>query len=414
MRANSNKHTVTAVKRIQIAFIATIALLFLGWLPKLSADKVPWHLDNDFAHYYLAGELLRAGMNPYTVELQPLYTQHGFTPTRTIREASAPPALAVVMSPFSMLPPLPSFIIWTAVQIGSLLLGVALLLKRCDLVQPMPRSALVMIASLAPLGVFAHIRYGQAQAIMFGFVAVGIVLLSRSQRWAIRLGSFLWGVSASLKLFTAPLGLVALRYHGWAGLAWFTAGFFSLWGVFVGLCGWEALQTFFDTTLPALRDLSVAFNGNLSFSAAVTYTQRLLGAGEVIPVSLTQVVSVLLLVPFALWESRERADLVGSSTMMLAACCLLSPTTWPHYLPLLTGGFVYLLAQSQQSARPEASQLATLVLYLCMGVAMGYLAVGDPATQLISAWWGPLCIISMLALLCAARRRSGLFTRAMS
>jgi hypothetical protein len=173
----------------------------------------------------------------------------------------------------------------------------------------------------------------------------------------------------------------------------------------------DVIRVFFVSTLPYLRELSVAFNGNISLSGALTYSQRILAGGDVISVSLLQTLSVLLVIPFLFWERKERADIVASTMMVLAVSCLLSPTAWPHYLPLLTGGFVYLLAKAQRSAQPEASHVVTLVLYVCMGVAMGYLSRGDMMTQVVSIWWGPVCILVLLGLLCEARRESGFFRR---
>jgi hypothetical protein len=408
---NAQTYGEPSVKKIQIGFVISIVVLFLGWLPKLGADRVFWYLDNDFAHYYLTGALVRSGVNPYVVNLSPLYGENEFTPTRDIPQPSAPPPLAVLMAPFSVLAPFESFCVWTAVQVGALLLGVVLLLKTCGVARTARGTLLLMLASLAPLGMFAHIRYGQTQALMFGLVAFGIVLLSRPQGWGWRFGAVLWGVSASLKLFTAPLGWVALRHRGWEGLCWFVFGFSSLWGIFWGLCGWDAIRIFFLSTLPYLRELSVAFHGNISLSGAVTFSQRVLAGRGVLSVSFLQTISVLLVLPFLLWERKERADLVASTMMVLVASCLLSPTAWPHYLPLLTGGFVYLLAKAQRSAQPEASHVVTLVLYVCMGVAMGYISRGDMMTQVISIWWGPMCMLALFGLLCEARRESGFFRR---
>jgi hypothetical protein len=399
------------VKKVQVACILSIVALFLGWLPKLGADRTFWYLDNDFAHYYLTGSLVRSGINPYAVNLSPLYAEQGFTPTRDIPQAGAPPALAVLMAPFSALSPAPAFFAWSAVQVGSLVFGVLLLLRHCQVTLSSRATLGVVLAAIAPLGMFAHLRYGQSQALIFGLAAAGIVLLSHASTVSWRIGAFLCGVSASLKLFTAPLGFVVARYRGCEGLGWFLAGFISLWGVFVGICGWDALRHFFTSTLPYIRDLSVAFNGNISLSGAITYSYRILTGADLIAVTRVQGLCLMLFIPYLLWERRERRDLVGSSMMMLVACCLLSPTSWPHYLPLVTGGFIYLLRAIQVSARPSVSLGIVLAAYLCTSVAMGYLPQGDIVMRLVSAWWGPLCLIAILSLMTAARRERGVFRR---
>ena len=177
------------------------------------------------------------------------------------------------------------------------------------------------------------------------------------------------------------------------------------------MCGWDSVVTFVTVTVPYLRELSIAFNGNISLSAALIYTQRVLVGADVVGASLVQLLSVLLVIPFIVWERREREDLVASTMMVLAVSCLLSPTAWPHYLPLLTGGFLYLLGQAQRSVRPEVGQVVTLALYVCMGVSMGYLSRGDLLTQIVSIWWGPVSMVALIALLGVARQRRGIFLR---
>ena len=112
--------------------IISILLLFLGWLPKIAADGVYWYLDNDFAHLYITGKLVDQGLNPYTADLGPLYGSFGFTPTRTIPGAGAPPALAALMMPFALLSPPLAFAMWTILQVVSLLAGVFLLTRFLD------------------------------------------------------------------------------------------------------------------------------------------------------------------------------------------------------------------------------------------------------------------------------------------
>ena len=409
--SNIRNYGMSGMKKIKIGFVISIVVLFLGWLPKVGAGRVSWYLDNDFAHYYLTGGLVRSGINPYPVNLSPLYAEGGFTQTWDMSHGTAPPTLAVIMAPVSALPPFEAFCVWTAAQVVSLFLGVILLLRVCQVECSRRAVIFLLLGSLAPLGMFAHLRYGQTQALIFGLVAGGVVLVLRSRGVWWRSGMFLWGVSASFKLFTAPLGWVAFRYRGWEGLGWFALGFASLWSVFVWMCGWDSVVTFVTVTVPYLRELSIAFNGNISLSAALIYTQRVLVGADVVGASLVQLLSVLLVIPFIVWERREREDLVASTMMVLAVSCLLSPTAWAHYLPLLTGGFLYLLGQAQRSMRPEVGQVVTLALYVCMGVSMGYLSRGDLLTQIVSIWWGPVSMVALIALLGVARQRRGIFLR---
>ena len=397
------------MKKIYICFVLGILALFLGWIPKLGADGVSWFLDNDFAHLYLTGSLVRAGVDPYSVDLAPLYPQSGFTPTREIPFAGAPPALAIVIAPFTLLQPLQSYLLWTVLQVGALLLGSVIMMRVVGLRYSFLGTIAVLCGVLAPLGVFAHLRYGQTQALMFLLIAIGVALVQRDSRWMWRGGLILWGVASSLKLFTAPLLFVAWRYRGREGALWFMIGFGLLCVPFALWCGFGALLTFASRTVPYLQEISVAFNGNISLSGALTYTQRIILGGEVLSVRAFQIVSLLAFVPLCMVEWRERKDVVAATVSCVAASCLLSPTTWSHYLPLLTGGFLYLLARAQRAGCPEPALWSVFGLYICLGCTLGYTARGDIVMQLVSAWWGALGIVAMLVMIVASRRRKGVF-----
>ncbi len=397
------------MKKIQVGFVFAVVALFLGWLPKLGADRVQWYLDNDFAHYYLTATLVRNGVNPYLVDLSPLYGEYGFTPTRDIPQAGAPPALAAVMAPLAGFPPVVAFGVWSFAQLAALLIGTLVVLTRCGPLGSGGRVVLLLASAVAPPGFLAHLRYGQVQALMFLLIAVGLALMQRDERWSSRLGLFLWGIATSLKLFTVPLVFVSWRYRGREGVAWFALGFALLWIPVAVLCGPESIATFIGTTLPYIRDLSVAFHGNCSLAGALTYTQRIVAGSDIVPVAALQMVCMALVIPLVLLERREKPDLMASTMVMVTASCLLSPTTWPHYLPLLTGGFIYLLSRGGESARPQVALAWVLGLYVCTGAALGYIARGDVLMQIVSAWWGPMCMIGMIVLLWMARRRRGVF-----
>lgn len=388
--------------------LGTVAL-FLGWLPKLRAEHVYWFLDNDFAHFYLTGKLISSGLNPYSVNLAPLYIEQGFTPSFPIPSAGAPPALGLLWALFSPLPPLWAFIAWTVFQVGALLLGAVILMRSLGLRQSGDYLAAVLFGTLAPLGMFMHIRYGQTQALMFLMLVGGLVLMQRDGRWAWRGGVVLWGMATSLKLFTLPLVFVALRYKGREGLVWFLAGLATLPALFVGWCGTDGLYTFVAHTLPYLRDLSMAFTANIRLSGALVHSQQIVLGEAFLSERTVQAFSFIVFLPLLVLEWREKRDLVASTMTIATASCLLSPTSWPHYLPLLTGSFIYLLACGLRARRPEMALWSVLALFLCLGATVGYVPQGDVMMRLVSAWWGTLVMIAMIATIFFARRRRGFF-----
>ena len=397
------------MKRVYLCFCLAVIALFLGWLPKLNADRVAWFLDNDFAHFYLTGKLVRSGVNPYGVALSSLYSEEGFTPSRDIPFAGTPPALAGVLAPFTILGPKESFVLWTAVQVVSLMLGALMVSRLAGLKRSALYTGAVLLGAVAPLGMFAHIRYGQAQALIFFLVVLGLGLMEREGGWSRRLGLVVWGFSAGLKLFTLPLVFVAWRYRGRVGVGWFALGFALPLLALAMWCGVSSLTTFVTATIPYIRDLSLEFNGNISLSGALTYSQRILFGEEVVSARVEQFASLLLFLPLVIFERREKRDLIAATLLFLTASCLLSPTSWPHYLPLLTGGFIYILSRAEDAARPTPALWVTLGLYVSMGAALGFIGRGDALTRLVSAWWGPMCMAIMGLLVTLARRRSWLF-----
>lgn len=397
------------MKKLQICFVLGILALFSGWLPKIRAEQVYWFLDNDFAHFYLTGKLIGAGLNPYAVNLAPLYAEEGFTPSFPIPSAGAPPALGMLWAVFSQLPPFWAFAAWSVFQVGALLLGTVIIMRSLGLRQSGDSLAAVLFGALAPLGMFMHIRYGQAQALIFLLLMVGLVMIQRDQRWVWRCGIALWGVATSLKLFTLPLIVVAVRYRGKEGFLWFLTGCMALPALFVVWCGGEGLYTFAAHTVPYLRDLSLAFTANISLSGALAHSQRIVWGDALVSDRVTQALSLLLFVPILALEWREKRDITASTMTMTTAACLLSPTSWPHYLPLLTGSFVYLLACGLAARKTDVALWITLALFLCLGATVGYVPRGDLMTRLVSAWWGTLGMIGMLVMIFFARRRAGVF-----
>lgn len=388
--------------------LGTVAL-FLGWLPKVRAGHVYWFLDNDFAHFYLTGKLISVGLNPYSVNLAPLYAEEGFTPSFPIPSAGAPPALGVLWAPFSLLPPFWAFLAWTVIQVGALLLGSVILMRSLGLRQSGDSLAAVLFATLAPLGMFMHIRYGQTQALMFLMLIGGVVLMQRSNKSAWRSGVVLWGIAASLKLFTLPLLLVALRYRGKEGVVWFLAGVAALPALFVAWCGADGLSTFVAHTIPYIRDLSMAFTANISLSGALAHSQQIVFGEAFLSDRVVQGISLFIVLPVLVLEWREKRDLVASTLTIVTVSCLLSPTSWPHYLPLLTGSYLYLLACGLRAKRPEPALWSVLALFLCLGATVGYVPQGDVMMQLVSAWWGTVGMVAMIVLIFCARRRTGVF-----
>lgn len=295
-----------------------------------------------------------------------------------------------------------SFILWTTFQVGSLILGVLLLLRHLHIRLSYFDYILVVLGALGTSGVFAHIRYGQAQLAIFFLVMLGLMLIDQNKRWIQNVGLICWGVSVSLKLFTLPLLYVAYRYRGMRGVFWFGVGFIALMVPFMALCGPRSIDAFVYHTLPYIRELASQFTGNISLSGTVVRLQRLIMDHDLFSPFIVQQISALLLLPYIILEWRCSRDLVASTLSVLVISCLLSPTAWAHYLPLLTGGFLYIGKRVADGKCSEISWVSLLSLYLAMAIPIGWMCTSQEG-WITSTVWTPACMGIMLVFLWRAR-----------
>src|SRR5437867_4097687 len=77
------------IGRNRLFDVAAIVLAVIGAM-RLTAALPGRALKNDFAHYYLASEALRAGQPPYATDLGPLYAKYGFQRAPELARVIAP------------------------------------------------------------------------------------------------------------------------------------------------------------------------------------------------------------------------------------------------------------------------------------------------------------------------------------
>lgn len=402
-------NSLTAETR-RVIFLVAVALLLLSSTFRIRASTIPWHRDNDFAHYYLTATLTAEGRDPYSTNLVPLYEHYQLTPSREIERATNPPALALLTVALSYFSPMQAFQIWTALQLLALLGSILLFIDLIGLRLSVLEKVVLLIASLGPYGSFSHFKYGQGQALMALLIIVGLQLLRDGPNYRRNIGAFLWGVATSLKLFTYPLVYIVWRYYGWKAALWFMLGLLALHLPFTLLCGPESILNYFYNALPYVQFTAVKYSGNISFTSAIVYTAGIIyGSINVnrAVLSFLNFGSVMLLAWAIYYEHRENAEKAGvvtSTMVILTACCLLSPTCWPHYLPLIYGALLLLLKYSLETHRQRSFNMMVIAVYIMLGAAIGYLGKEDLPARIVSAWWGPISLSLVLAMLIYARR----------
>jgi hypothetical protein len=224
-----------------------LAAIGIGILAVFLVAKVAFRLPDralkdDFAHYYIAGQIYLAGENPYARNLAPLYRQYGFIydgETGTVVTPN-PPTFFFLFAPFALLKPGPAFIAWLAFEI--ICLAFSLWLTRRLLQKDLStRGWLFLCAAI----VGSQWIYGQFYHSQVGFLLVALVLaaLALHHQEKYLPASGLVVLAGLIKLFPfILLPWFVLReksgYKFRAGRVLFTAGFIFVLIFVTGIKNW--------------------------------------------------------------------------------------------------------------------------------------------------------------------------------
>jgi len=216
--------------------VASIAIACLGL-----AMIRPWSPDtplgNDFISFWMAGALIREGKGS---DLYDMEVQRAFQARLRLEEAQSPeirekaaflipfhnpPAMAIVMAPFSLLPIPLAWALWSILSLLALVAAVALPLRGHRYAVPMA----IALMSFGP--VFSALRWGQMVGFLLLSLSLGLFLF-RSGR------PFLGGVALGMLLlkpqYAAVMVVVLMAKARWRELSGMAAAaavlaLLSLW-----------------------------------------------------------------------------------------------------------------------------------------------------------------------------------------
>ncbi len=197
---------------LERAVLGGLVALFVwrGLIPAWTA------LNTDFPNYYLAARLFRGGFpleRLYDwVWLQRQKDHAGITEQPLVGYIPLTFFSALVVAPFSSLPPLAAKHCWLAVNVG-LLCGTGHLLCRMTRLGWV-RVLLIVFLAVVPLR--TNFQFGQ-QHLLLCFVLALAAWLDARQRPA--LSGAMLAVAASLKLYPALFGIYLVRKRNWRALA---------------------------------------------------------------------------------------------------------------------------------------------------------------------------------------------------
>jgi hypothetical protein len=164
-RLNRSRMLTTALGLVALGSLVSIlgALIYLYWHGTGGFDF--------WSGYLTAANHLTHGQSPYNSFLLsgpvPVGNDHGFV---------YPPTLAWLLIPFLALPQNVASLIWLALQVGSMVLGLVLLLRTIK-VPFQPRLVFLLIIALVGFPPFISLCYSGN---VTGFIALGMALLLRS------------------------------------------------------------------------------------------------------------------------------------------------------------------------------------------------------------------------------------------
>ena len=303
----------------QAALVAA-ALTFYGLVLGQAAGR-----HQDFDAYLAAARDVLQGHSLYAT-----FLHHTF-PDATLRPAYIyPPAFALLMAPFALLPAPTAAIAWLLGCQAALVASLLLIFRAERPASWAATTVLCLTFTFYPLWIDAI--QGQANLPILLLVVAGIVGTVRGRpAWAAALG-----VAAALKL--TPLLLIAwlLLERRFREVAWMLGGF-ALVTAAGALLRFDDSLSFFSRVLPALAG-GTAFYANHSLPgllARILVPNAYTDPWYSLPYeSALAAILALLLCGFWVWQGRAGAPL-NRALAFLPLLPLLSAVTWPHHLVIL-------------------------------------------------------------------------------
>ena len=326
------------------AVIAAFSVVCIARLLPTRARK------NDFAHYYVARQLLFDSPNPYTTSMAPMYAQFGFDSENTLPRCTDPPAMLWLFAPLESLTPLVAYGIWVGVEITSLvaILWLTRWLLRGRL---STRGWLFLCAgALASEAVYRDFYFSQIQLLLAALL-LGAYAVQQRARY----------LTACLMVTAAGL----LKLYPFILLPWFVwrseggekgrlgraVTVILVIAVCVWLTGWNLWVDFYRDALPVIADFGKRSLGSFGISSfAAKFGPGMQTVGSFIG---------LAFVGPGYWSClRARGDRESEFCLLSVAMLLGGLVVWPHYLVFMI--FPMAVAAVHIAAEPS---LPRIVLY---------------------------------------------------
>jgi hypothetical protein len=345
----------------------------------------------DFAHYYVARQLLTGSPNPYTASLGQLYAEHGLVADDPSLRLTDPPTMLWLFAPLESLPVDAAFRVWVCLEVASLVV-VLWLTRRLLEGRLSARGWLFVCAgTLASEALRYHFYYSQIQLLLAALLLAAYACRQRGKHWAACLAVTVAGL---VKIFP----FVLLPWFVWRSEGGVKARLgkaitvIAVIAVCIWLTGWSRWLGFSQDAMPVIADTAKRSLGQFSIaSLAAKFGGRMQTVG-----SLAGLALVAASYGRCAWSGGDReAEFCLLSVAMLMG----GLAVWPHYFVLL----IFPMAVAAVSVRARQS-LPWVVLYAL--VVLWLNEVDTTTTVLLHRHPGPEALVNywplygMLALWC--------------
>jgi hypothetical protein len=379
-----NQYPILAKPYIVIPLLVLAMIRITGAGAILPTRENRW----DFSHYYLSALVLREGGDPYRTDLTPLGHQLGLQ-TDEINRATYPPTFLLCFAPLTRLAPRPAYWVWFAINLGALVLSLAMLLGPGS---GIPRR---LVPSLAALAVFYsplwfHFYFAQSQLII---LVILIFTMRACRREAHRTAGLLIAAAALLRVFPGVVAGYFIVRRDWRALAWTILGGAVGGLATLAIVGVHRSLGFLDAIGLVESQVWLGIPGNIAFRAVVERVFAFAagansGAGLGLAQDAVFVIGEAALLGATVWATIAPAGApdpdARAFSLWVAAAIILAPTAWLHYLVLLYLPMACLIAAAAAGRTSRRAIAGMIVSYGILTVAPIVLPVARSRLSLVA------------------------------
>jgi len=354
-------------------------------------------VQEDFAVYYVLGQELRHGINPYTTDFTASARSSEFN-IHAVRHGSEPPTfVALVCDPLSRLPVSTAYWLWQLTNLACLIAAVYLLIGPGSGIKPWNGLSLVALIALYP-PVVTHIWMGQSKL-------PALLLLVLVMRWIDRGRDRRAGLTLAfaslLRFFPFALGGFLLLQQRWRVLFYAAIGVVIGSAVTVAVVGIHNSVSFVTAAVllvdqswtDTARDISIDTFISRQFHALMPRSPHFV-AHACRAVNIVAKSLLLLMVARATLAQAVSKDPDSRIySLWVTTSIVLLPVVWDYDLTLMLipfGVLIVVAARGEASRRAIATAVASYILMIFWDYLTptrfecGFLSM---MTAYLSAYW---------------------------